>query len=203
MFDRAECPGLARLAFCFARFWWRVLLSCRLARLDLNSIQLSIAFQDGVLWSLHGRISSFWTSPGCFRRITDMSKSVAGDVSMRTTPGVALRGGKPRREYFNSLHLTTWPVHAERKTCFILALHRTITSSAVSLTSQRLRGLFGGIPTPSATGLKRVRPRKQPLTLSYIQDTSCLSRLSGTWECPRSLYRMLLASYIARTLLVS
>ena len=141
-FGRAEWSDLSRPVYCFARFWWRVLLSCRLARLDLNSIQLSIAVQYGVLWSLHGRISSFWTSPGCCRRITDMSKSCAGDVSMRTTPGVASGGGKVRRNYFNSLHFTTWTDHAEPKTCFILALYRRITSSAVSVKSQRLRELF-------------------------------------------------------------
>ena len=66
---RAECPDFTRLVHCYPRFWWRVLLSCRLTRLDLNSLHFSIAFKDGVPWRLHSRISSFWTSPGRFRRI--------------------------------------------------------------------------------------------------------------------------------------
>ena len=139
---RAECPDFARLIHCFANFWWRVLLSCRLTRPDLNSVQLSIALKDGVLWRLRGRISSFWTSPGRFPCIIAMSKSGVGDVSMRTTPGVALRGGKPRRKYFSSLHLTRWTDHLEPKT-FILALNRMTTSPAVLLNeSQRLRGII-------------------------------------------------------------
>ena len=77
-----------------------------------------------------------------FGRIVVMSKSGAGDVSMSTTPGVALRGGKPRRKFFYSLHVTTWTDNAEPKKSFILALSRMITSSAVLLKSQRLRGAF-------------------------------------------------------------
>ena len=193
---------------CFARFWWRVLLSCRLTRLylisisfcfgmavlvifrtgshwlrptysfvlhrgrtieilvescwvlrlhtacplfrkvlmtysivlqitsaDLNTVQFSICFKDGVSWRLHGRLSSFWTSPGPFRRIVAMSKPGVGDVSLRMTPGMALWGGKQRRKYFSSLHLTRWTDHFEPETCFILALYRNITSSAVLLKS--------------------------------------------------------------------
>ena len=71
-----------------------------------------------------------------------MSKSSVGDVSMRTTPGAALRGEKPRRKYFSWLHVTSLTEHLEPKTCFILALYRIITSSAVLLKSQRLRGIF-------------------------------------------------------------
>ena len=37
--------------YCSTRFWWRVLLSCRLARLDLNTIQHFV--KDRVLWRLH------------------------------------------------------------------------------------------------------------------------------------------------------
>ena len=37
-FRRVECPDFARLVCCSARFWWRVLLSCRLTRLDFNSV---------------------------------------------------------------------------------------------------------------------------------------------------------------------
>ena len=138
---RLRARTLSCLVFCFARFWWRVLLSCRLTRLDLNSIQFSFAFKDGVLRRLHGRVSSFKTSPGRFRRIIAMSKSVVGDVSTRTTPGVALWGGKPRRKYFCSLHLTRWTDHFEPKTSFILAVYRINTSSAVLLKSRRLQGI--------------------------------------------------------------
>ena len=109
---------------------------------DLNSAQSSIAFKDGDLWRFHGRIPSFWTSSGSFHRILVLFKSGVNDVSMRTTPGVALRGGKPRRIYLSSLHLTTGTHHAEQNTCFILALYRAITSSAVSPKSQRLRVIF-------------------------------------------------------------
>ena len=151
---RMSAPDFARLVYCFARFWWRVLLSCRLIRLDLNSVQLSIPFQDGVLRKLHGRFSSFWMCSGRFRRIVEMSKSYVGDVSMLMTLGVALRGRKPGRKYFSSLHLTRWTDRAEPNTFFILALYRMITSSAVLLKSQRLRGFrFGWIPAHFATGL--------------------------------------------------
>ena len=139
---QAECPDFSRLTYCFARFWWRILLSCRLTRLNLNSVQFSIACKDGVLWRLRGRISSFWTSPGRFRRIIAMSKSGFGDVSTKTTPGVALSRGKPRRKYFSLLNLTRWTDHIQPKTCFILALYRVITSTGVLLKSQRLRGIF-------------------------------------------------------------
>ena len=87
---RAECHDFERLVYCFARFWWRILLSCRLTWPDLNTVQLSIAFKDGDLWRFHGRISSFWTFSGCFRCIVVLSKSGAGDIAMRTTPRVAL-----------------------------------------------------------------------------------------------------------------
>ena len=73
-----------------------------------------------------------------FGRIVVMSKTGVGDVSTRTTPGVALRGEKPSRKYFSSLYLTTWPDNAEPKTSFILALYRIIPSSAELLKSQRL-----------------------------------------------------------------
>ena len=88
---------------CFTSFWWRVLLSCRLTQLNFNSAQWSICFKDGIPWRLRSRISSFWTSPGRFRRILGMSKSGVGDVSMKTPPGVALLGGKPRRIYFSCI----------------------------------------------------------------------------------------------------
>ena len=127
---------------CCANFWWRILLSCRLTRLNLNSVQFSISFKHGVLWRIRGRISSFWTSPGRFRRIVAMSKSGFGDELMRTAPGVALRGRKLRRKYFSPRHLTRWTDHVEPKACFILALYRIITSSAVLLEPQRLRGIF-------------------------------------------------------------
>ena len=106
-FSRISCQEPARLVHCLARFWWRVLLSCRLTRLDLNSVLSSFAFQDGVLRQLYRRSSSFKTSPGRFCRIIAMSKPVVDDISTRTTPGVALWGGKPRRKYFSSLHLTS------------------------------------------------------------------------------------------------
>ena len=75
---------------------------------------------------------------GRFRRIVGMSKSDVDDVSTIMTPGVALQGRKPGRKYFSSLHLTRWTNHAVPKTCFILALYRMITSSAVLLKSQRV-----------------------------------------------------------------
>ena len=143
----------ARLVHWCAKFWWRILLSCRLTRLNLNSIQFSISFKHGVLWRLRGRNSFFWTSPGRFRCIVAMSKSGFGDVWMRTAPRVALRGGKPRRKYFIPRHLTRWTDHVEPKACFILALYRIITSSAVLLKSQRPRGIFLWIHAPSATSL--------------------------------------------------
>ena len=34
---RPEYPDFARLVYCCTRFWWRVLLSCRLTRLNFNS----------------------------------------------------------------------------------------------------------------------------------------------------------------------
>ena len=152
VFDRGETIGIWVQSdwvhrFCTPRVLSRKILmtcplSCRLARLDLNSVQLSISFKHGVLWRLHGRISSFWTSPGRSRRIIAMPKSGVGDVSMRTTAGVALWRGKPRGKYFSSLHLTRWTDHLEPKKYFILALHRMITSPAVLLKSQRLRGNF-------------------------------------------------------------
>ena len=111
--------------YCSTRFWWRVLLSCRLARLDLNTIQLSISSKIEFCEGFTGRISSFWTSPGRFRRIVAIYKSGVGDVWMQKTPGVALWGEKPRRKYYGSLHLTRWTAHLETKTYFILALYRT------------------------------------------------------------------------------
>ena len=129
-------------SYCFERFWWRILLSCRLTREDLNSVQLNICFKDGVLRRLHGRISCFWMCSDRFRRIVVVSKSDVGDVSTMMTPGVALQRRKPWRKYSSSLHLTTWTYHAEPRTCFILAVYGMRTSSAVLLKSPRLRGIF-------------------------------------------------------------
>ena len=150
-FTRAECPYFARLRVLFSELLMTYLLSCRLTRPNLNSMQLSIDFKDGVSWRLRGRISLFWTSPGRFRRIIALSKSGVGDVSMRMTPSGALRGGKPRRKCFCSLHLTRWTGHLDAKTYFILALHRNITSPAVLPKSQRLRRIFWWLPGLSGT----------------------------------------------------
>ena len=38
--SRAECSDFSRHVFCFTRFGWRVLLSCRLTRLNFNSVRL-------------------------------------------------------------------------------------------------------------------------------------------------------------------
>ena len=166
---------------------------------DLNSVQLSIAFKDGDLWRLHGRIPSCWTSSGCFHCIVVLSKSGAGEKAMRTTPRVALWGGKPRRKYFNSLHLTTWTDDAEPTIYFILGLYRMITSSAVLLKSQRLWGIFWRDSRPFSHRFE-VFSRANSLRYRnmHIQDASRLSRLPGTWECPRSLYWMFLASCTIR-----
>ena len=186
---RAECPDFARLIHCFANFWWRVLLSCRLTRLDLNSVQLRIALKDGVLWRLHCRISSFWTSPGRFPRIVAMSKSGVGDVWMRTTPGVALRGEKPRRKYFSSLHLTRWTDHLEPKKYFILALNRITTSPAVLFNkSQRLCGIIWTDYCPFSHRFWTVQPREQPSTSSHIQDKTRFPRLSRTGNVHKACF---------------
>ena len=163
------------------------LLSCRLTRLDLNSVQLSIPFQNGVLWKLHGRISSFWMCSDRFRRIVDLSKSNVGDVSMLVTPGVALQGRKPRRKYFSSLHLTRWTDHAEPRTCLILVLYRMKASSAVLLTSQRLRGIFRRDSCPFChpfelcSRVNSLRHRH----IFKIHRVSCVFRLSG----PASVFK--------------
>ena len=166
-------PRTPRTLLC--KIWWRILLSCRLTRLDLNSVQFNIPFEDGVLWRLHGRISSFWTSPGHFRRIVGTSKSGVDDASMRTAPGVALWGGKPRRKYFSSLHLTRWTDHFEPKTYFILALYKMITSSAVFLKSPRLRGIFLRDSCPLSHRFK-VCSRVNNLRHRHISKTHCVSR---------------------------
>ena len=177
----------------------KILMTCPIV-LQINSagfeyVQLNISFKDGVLCWFHGRISSFWTSPGRFPRIVAMSKSGVGDVSVRTTPGVALRRGTPRRNYFSSLHLTRWTGHLEPKIYFILALYRMTTSSPVLLKSQRLRGIvFNGF-LPLQPPVWTVQPREQSSTWSHIQDTSRLWRLSRTWGFPWNLYWMLLVSY--------
>ena len=110
---------------------------------------------------------------------------------MRTTPGVALREGKPRRKYSSLLHLTRWTDHLEPKRYFTLALYRTITLSAVLLKSQRLRGIF--LWRDSCPFSHRFELCSR---VNNIQDTSRLSPLSRTWECPKSLYWMFRTSYM-------
>ena len=180
--------------YCSTRFWWRVLLSCRLARLDLNTIQLSISSKIEFCEGFTGRISSFWTFPGRFRRIVAISKSGVGDVWMRKTPGVALWGEKPRRKYYGSLHFTRWTAHFEANTYFVLALYGTPSRQQCYSSRNVNEGDLGGIPVaswpPVWTG-----QRKQSSILSNMKGTSRLLRPSRTSECPRSLYCMLLASY--------
>ena len=109
-----------------------------------------------------------------------MSKSGEGDVSMRTTSGVALQGGKPRRNFFRSLHLTRWTDHFESKTYSIPALYRRITSPAVLLKSKRLRGIMWMVSWPYSQRFLTVQPRKQSSISSHIQDIQRLSCLSRT-----------------------
>ena len=111
---------------------------------------------------------------------------------MRTTPSFVLCGGKPRRKYIFCCiwqHELNTPSRRHALSWLSTELQQCHSSRSV------YEGIFGGIPDPLATGLKCVRLRKQPSTSSYIQDISRLSRLSRTWESPRSLYWMLLASY--------
>ena len=145
-------PRSRTLFYCSARFWSRVVLSCRLTRLDLHSVQSSNSFKDGVLRRLHCRISSFWTCPGRFRRIVSMCWSGVGDVSMTTMPGVSLWGGKPRRKYFSSLYLTRWTDHLEPKTFFYpgsLLIYHVV--SCVTQVAASTRDLFGWIRVPLVT----------------------------------------------------
>ena len=111
----------------------------------------------------------------------------------------AWRGFRRRKTAERILQLAAfdnmnWPRRAEDKLYPGSPQKDHVVSSVTQVTAPT-RAFFGGIPAPLAIGLKCLRSRKQPLTSSYIQDTSRLSRLSRTWECPRSLYWMLLASY--------
>ena len=144
---------------------------------DLNSIKLSICFKDGDLWRIHGRISFFWTSPGCFRRILATSDSGVGDLWTRTTPGVALRGRKPRREYFGLLHLTRWTDHVEAKTYFILALYWIVASSAVLVKSQCLRGIVW-MDSCRYSHRFQLHSRVNSLRHRHISKTHRVSRVS-------------------------
>ena len=114
---------------------------------------------------------------------------------MRTTPGVALWGWKPRRKYFSLPHVTRWTDHLEPKTYFILALYKERSRRQQCYSSRSVyEGFLEGF-LPLLPPVWTVKPPKQYSTSPHIQDTSSLASFQDLWVCLRSHYWMLPANY--------
>ena len=124
-----------------------------------------------------------------------MSESVVGDVSTRTTPGVALWRGKSRR---NTSARCIWQdelnTSSQRHTLCWLATEWSRRQQCY-WSRGVYEGCFGCILASSASGLNCAAAWKLCSTSSHIRDTPRFSRLSRTWECPRRLYWMIPASW--------
>ena len=122
-----------------------------------------------------------------------MCKFGVGDVWMRTTPGVALWGGKRRRKYFRARCIWQHEVPTScRNRLYPGSLRNDNLVSCVTEVAGSTREFLEGflpLQPPDWT----VQPRKQSSTSSHIQG---LLRLSRTWECRRRVFIwMLLANY--------
>ena len=86
-----------------------------------------------------------------------------------------------------------WPRRAEDMLYPGSLQNDNVVSRVTKVAASRRHLLVGFLPLlPSVW---TVQPRTESSSSSHIQDTSRLLHLPWTWECPRSLYWMLLASY--------
>ena len=138
-------------------------------------------FLQDVFWSL-----SSYRSNALVRRCRHIDENDAWRGFMRRKtaeeilqlPEFDKVNGPPRAEYI--LY------------CCLQCGHFAISVTPVAASTMET---FGGISVPSQPPVWTGHQRKQSSRSSHIQDTLRLSRLSGTWEIPRSLYWMLLYSY--------